>query len=118
MIYANEPGRAILFRVVKPMMEEIYGQLLDDLIHDNQSSPIFLHHIEYINQTSYPRTEVYEKTEPNQIVVDYIASMTDDYLIDLHKYLFPESSYYVEYTGYFNDLYERRLQLKGQLGME
>ncbi len=118
VIYANEPGRAILFRVVKPMMEEIYEQLLDDLVHDNQNSPIFLHHIEYVNQTSYPRTEAYEKTEPNQIIVDYIASMTDDYLIDLHKYLFPESSYYVEYTGYFNDLYERRLRLQGQLGME
>ncbi|MBR5570505.1 MAG: HD domain-containing protein [Oscillospiraceae bacterium] len=118
VIYANEPGRAILFRVVKPMMEEIYEQLLDDLIHENQNSPIFLHHIDYINQTSYPREEAYEKTEPNQMVVDYIASMTDDYLIDLHKYLFPDSNYYVEYTGYFNDLYERRLRMQGQLGME
>ena len=118
VIYANEPGRAILFRVVKPMMEEIYEQLLDDLVHDRQNSPIFLHHIEYVNQTPYPRQEAYEKTEPNQIIVDYIASMTDDYLIDLHKYLFPNSSYYVEYTGYFNDLYERRLQLNGHLGME
>jgi dGTPase len=36
--------------------------------------------------------------------VDYIASMTDDYLIDLHHYLFPDSSYKVEYTGYFEDL--------------
>ena len=107
-----------MFRVVKPMMEEIYEQLLDDLIHENQNSPIFLHHIDYINQTSYPREEAYEKTEPNQMVVDYIASMTDDYLIDLHKYLFPDSNYYVEYTGYFNDLYERRLRMQGQLGME
>ena len=43
--------------------------------------------------------------------------MTDDYLIDLHRYLFPNSSYYVEYTGYFNDLYDLR-RLKGQLSME
>ena len=34
-------------------------------------------------------------------MVDYIASMTDDYFIDLHRYLFPDSSYKVEYTGYF-----------------
>ena len=52
------------------------------------------------------------------MIVDYIASMTDDYLIDLHKYLFPESNYYVEYTGYFNDLYERRLRMQGQMTME
>ena len=50
--------------------------------------------------------------------MDYIASMTDDYLIDLHRYLFPDSSYYVEYTGYFNDLYALRNLLLGQLAME
>ncbi len=118
MIYANEPGRAILNRVVRPMMGEIYEQLLDDLIQDKPNSPIFRHHIDYVNQTRYPRTVSYNKTEPNQIVVDYIASMTDDYLIDLHRYLFPDSNYYVEYTGYFNDLYDLRNRLEGQVSME
>ena len=117
LIYANEPGRVILKRVVEPMMQEIYEQLLDDLLHDRQSSPIFRHHIDYVNQTRYPRPVPYEKTEPNQMIVDYIASMTDDYLIDLHRYLFPDSSYYVEYTGYFNDLYALK-RLQGQLSME
>ena len=118
MIYANEPGRVILNRVVKPMMEEIYEQLLDDLIQDKQSSPILLHHVDYVNQTRYPREIRYGKGEPNQIVVDYIASMTDDYLIDLHRYLFPDSNYYVEYTGYFGDLYERRDRISGQLTLD
>ena len=118
MIYANEPGRAILNRVVRPMMEEIYEQLLEDLIQDKQDSPIFRHHIAYVNETRYPRNVPYGKEEPNQVVVDYIASMTDDYLIDLHRYLFPDSNYYVEYTGYFNDLYALRNRLQGQLSME
>ncbi len=118
MIYANEPGRVILNRVVRPMMQEIYEQLLDDLIQDKPNSPIFRHHIEYVTQTRYPRTSSYTKTEPNQIVVDYIASMTDDYLIDLHRYLFPDSNYYVEYTGYFNDLYELRNRLQGQMSLD
>ncbi len=118
MIYANEPGRAILFRVVKPMMEEIYEQLLEDLIQDNQNSPILRHHVDYVNQTRYPRQVRYGKGEPNEIVVDYIASMTDDYLIDLHRYLFPDSNYYVEYTGYFNDLYEERNRISGQISMD
>ena len=86
------------------MMTEIYEQLLSDLQQSKTYSPIFKHHIDYVNQTHYPRTEKYEDTEPNQIVVDYIASMTDDYLIDLHRFLFPESTYEVEYTGYFRDL--------------
>ena len=118
MIYATEPGRAILNRVVKPMMEEIYEQMLDDLIQDKQSSPILLHHVDYVNQTRYDRTVRYGKGEPNSIVVDYIASMTDDYLIDLHRYLFPNSNYYVEYTGYFNDLYEQRNRLSGQMTLD
>ena len=117
LIYANEPGRAILNRVVKPMMEEIYEQLLEDLQEGNDNSPIFRHHIDYVNQTHHPRPVPYEQTEPNQIIVDYIASMTDDYLIDLHRYLFPNSNYYVEYTGYFNDLYDLRNRLEGQLGI-
>ena len=84
------------------MMEEIYGQLLDDLKQENKKSPIYTHHIDYVNLTHYRREIPYEKGEPNQIVVDYIASMTDDYFIDLHHYLFPESSYKVDYTGYFD----------------
>lgn len=118
MIYATEPGRPILNRVVKPMMQEIYEQLLEDLIQDKQNSPILLHHVDYVNQTSYPRQVRYGKGEPNQIVVDYIASMTDDYLIDLHRYLFPNSNYYVEYTGYFGDLYEQKGRISGQLTLD
>ena len=100
------------------MMEEIYEQLLEDLIQDNQNSPIWRHHVDYVNQTRYPRALRYGKGEPNEIVVDYIASMTDDYLIDLHRYLFPDSNYYVEYTGYFNDLYEECNRLSGQISMD
>ena len=42
-------------------------------------------------------------TEPNQIVVDYIAGMTDNYLIELHHHLFPDSPLRVEYKGYFDN---------------
>ena len=118
LIYLNEPGRAILERVVRPMMSDIYEQLLSDLQQDKRDSPIFRHHIDYVNQTRYSRPSSYEKTEPNQIIVDYIASMTDDYLIDLHRYLFPDSRYYVDYTGYFNDLYALRGKMDGQITME
>ena len=104
MIYENEPGRVKLEQAAKPMMTQIYEQLLEDLVLGKKNSPIFKHHIEYVNQSHYPRSAPYENTEPNQMVVDYIASMTDDYLIDLHHYLFPGSSYDVEYTGYFLDL--------------
>ena len=84
------------------MMAEIYGQLLDDLRGEKKNSPIYKFHIDYVNKTYYKRNEPYENTEPNQLVVDYIASMTDDYFIDLHRYMFPDSKYTVEYKGYFD----------------
>lgn len=102
MIYESANTRAKLDQAARPMMAEIYGQLLDDLKAGSLSSPIYTHHINYVNQSHYKRDVPYESTEPNQLVVDYIASMTDDYFIDLHHYLFPDSSYRVEYKGYFD----------------
>lgn len=102
MIYESEAGRAKLDLTVRPMMAQIYERLLEDLKTGNHASPIFTHHIDYVNQSHYTRSVPYEATEPNQLVVDYIASMTDDYFIDLHHYLFPESSFKVEYKGYFD----------------
>jgi len=103
MIYAGAAAMSKLDTVVRPMMGQVYGQMLDDLRSGNQKSPIFTHHIEYVNRVKYQRDFPYAKTEPNQLVVDYIASMTDDYFIDLHHYLFPDSDLHVTYRGYFNE---------------
>mgnify|MGYP001069760804 CR=1 FL=1 len=103
LIYENAAALAKLNTTVKPMMAEIYDQMLSDLRQRKKYSPIFTHHIGYVNRTHYARPTPYENSEPNQIVVDYIASMTDDYLIDLHHFLFPNSSYEVKYTGYFDE---------------
>ena len=101
-IYESAATRAKLDTTAKPMMGEIYEQMLADLQQGKEYSPIFRHHIHYINGARYHRDTPYGKEEPNQIVVDYIASMTDDYFIDLHDYLFPGSRYTVEYSGYFH----------------
>ena len=103
LIYNNAASLAKLDTSVKPMMAEIYEQLLEDLKQENKYSPIWRHHINVVNRTYYKREVPYEATEPNQIVVDYIASMTDDYFIALHKYLFPESQLRVKYKDYFNE---------------
>lgn len=102
IIYNHAATLSKLESSVKPMMSQIYDQLLEDLKLERKSSPIFTHHIAYVNQAHYTREVPYEKTEPNQLVVDYIASMTDDYLVDLHHFLFPQSELKVEYKGYFD----------------
>ena len=101
-IYGCAASTAHLESTIRPMMTEIYGQLLDDLTHGCRLSPIFTHHIQYVNQTHYNRDIPYERSAPNDLVVDYIASMTDNYFVDLHQYLFPDSPLKVQYLGYFD----------------
>ena len=86
-----------LKNALEPMMAAVYGQLLEDLRAGRKSSPIYMQHIREINRDGY------EKTEPNQLVVDYIASMTDDYFIELHEALFPHSNDKLQYRGYFGE---------------
>ena len=98
---------------VKPMMVELYGQLLDDLKSENRQSPIFTHHIQYVNAAHYNRAIPYGGGDPHDVVVDYIASMTDNYFIDLHAHLFPNSSLRVEYKGYFDENNPTMIPRKG-----
>jgi dGTPase len=101
-IYKNPSVDADYRNIIRPMMTELYEKLLGDLVSENTDSPIFTHHIDYVNKTHYSRKSPYESTEPNQLVVDYIASMTDDYFIDLHDHLFPNSQHKIKYKGYFD----------------
>ncbi len=101
-IYKTEKVEKGLETLVKPMMTQLFERLLSDLVSGNTSSPIFSHHIAYVNKAHYEREVPYENTEPSLIVTDYIASMTDDYFIDLHAYLFPDSMLKIEYKGYFD----------------
>ena len=101
MIYRHDAVDAGVQNRVRPMMERMYGRLLADLKAGHKTSPVFTHHIDYVNKAHYPRSVPYEQTESNQIVVDYIASMTDDYFIDLYDYLFPGDNMRIVYRGYF-----------------
>lgn len=101
LIYRSKEVAAPQEHIFKNMFAKMYKKLLDDVVSQNTSSPIFKHHIYFIGKWSkYYRGEDYSKTDPNQIVVDYIASMTDDYFIDLFSLLFPEEVT-IEYKSYF-----------------
>lgn len=70
----------------------------------NKESVLYKHHIAYVKKmTGYYSDVDYEENTPDDIVVDYIASMTDDYFVDLYKYLFPKGKHEVKYIGYFNE---------------
>ena len=101
-IYRNKNEEKQLNDTVKPMFREVYYKLLDDLRRRDTSSVIYKHHIDAVREAcGHYEDWDYGAEEPNQIVVDYIASMTDDYFIELYKYLFPDSDKAVIYHSYF-----------------
>jgi dGTPase len=102
LIYKNSQIKEKYNNSVKPMFEEIYYRLLDDVRLKRHNSIIFDHHIDFINKNRNKYIDKdYFLEEANQIVVDYISSMTDDYFIELYKHLFPNGKYNVEYISYF-----------------
>lgn len=86
---------------VQPMMERMYHAFVGDIEEGREESPIFRH---YLEQPMLRYDYAFElKHRPEDIVVDYIASMTDDYFIDLYAYLFPNDplNEQVDYRNYF-----------------
>ncbi len=77
-----------LEKIIHPMMNEMYQRLLDDLKSGDESSTIFAHHINAwfirLRNTSY-----LDSTPQDDIVCDFIASMTDNYFVELYRKLFP-----------------------------
>ncbi len=101
LIYKNDTVKKVLADSVEPMFEKLYFALLSDIKNSRRTSPIFTHHIDFVNATHYKRAIPYEENEPTMIVADYIASMTDDYFVDLFTYLFPNSTLKIKYKSYF-----------------
>lgn len=101
LIYDQKSEKELLVSTVKPMMLKMYEKLVCDLRKKNSRSVVFRHHIDYVSIAHYDRENPYAEESADQIVADYIASMTDDYFIDLYKFLFPESDLEIKYKGYF-----------------
>lgn len=106
LIYRKPELDAIYNQNVKPMFEAVYEELLKQAKEQNTDSVFVKHHLNYLaGQNQYSRyfnMEEYRATEANQLVVDFMASMTDDYFIDLYENLFPNGQYSINYKGYFD----------------
>lgn len=104
-IYRNEKLNEAYEGSIRPMFREIFERLLGDLREGRESSPVFRHHIAFVqDKVKWYGGWDYREEEPCQIVTDYIASMTDDYFLALHRFLFPKSSLGIRYHSYFADL--------------
>lgn len=104
-IYRSDKQNDAYRTNIEPMFREVYNKLLAYAKSQDENSVLYKHHICFIeNERKYYSGSAYREEEPNQIVVDYIASMTDDYFVDLYKFLFPSGKYRVNYISYFEDL--------------
>jgi dGTPase len=89
--------------VIQPMMVMVYEQLNIDINNQNKQSYVFKHYLDHkIQGTCYKDKETISANS-HEIVTDYIASMTDDYFIDLFDKLYPnhELSSQIKYVPYF-----------------
>ncbi len=104
-IYEPE-DRNTPYPTIKTMFGRMYEKLNEDLIGKKEKSLVYRHHIDKIFagfKDEAQMREEYLREDNNQIVVDYIASMTDDYFLDVHEYLFP-NTVRIEYNSYFGDV--------------
>ncbi|MGI6105639.1 MAG: deoxyguanosinetriphosphate triphosphohydrolase family protein [Raoultibacter sp.] len=105
LIYLQEGVISGTGNIVESMFADMYEKLLDDYRTNNTESPLFKHHVTNLATRSKTFTaQDYLKEEPNQIIVDYMASMTDSYFIALYEYLFPGSEKHIITKSYCDNL--------------
>ena len=101
-IYDCEGWRAGSGNMVEEMFAEMYERLLHDVQSGDTNSAVARHHVKQLAKKSRSITAAgyLSETEPNQVVVDYMASMTDRYFMELYRHLFPRSNKHILAQGY------------------
>lgn len=104
-IYDTEGMVSTTANIVDEMFARLYERLLSDLEQGNEESALFKHHIDWLVSKSATLTrDAYLQEDPNQIVVDFISSMTDDYFMALFAHLFPAENARLSICGYCANL--------------
>lgn len=105
LIYDCEGMTADAGNVVEEMFELLYDRLRNDVLAGNESSPVFRHHVAKLCAKSRSITpDAYLAEGADQVVCDYIASMTDNYFMAVFRHLFPNENLQVAVRGYCADL--------------
>ncbi len=75
--------------VIEPLMKGLYARLKDDIRSGRTESPVFRYYLnDRFQGRCYKNADTGEITaDANDIVTDFIASMTDDYFIDICRHL-------------------------------
>ena len=95
-------------KITSNLMNEtknMYLHIYQDAVSHNKNSCLYRHHIATVleKQRWYPAEIPYEESDPDDLTMDFIAAMTDDYCVDYHALLFPKSTHRISYVGYFDE---------------
>jgi len=101
------------YGAISDMMKILYNRFCDDFKNNNYDSLLYKHHLNnnvignyYRDKNAASRAIPKDKHTANDVVVDFIASMTDDYFVECFKFLYPKSELneQIKYVGYFDGL--------------
>ncbi|HEY8443259.1 MAG TPA: HD domain-containing protein [Clostridia bacterium] len=106
LIYKNPKVNEVYYETIKPMFDMLYERFLCDVKSKDYNSFIFKHHFNYAYLAqNYLENglDLDNDIDCNDLVVDYIASMTDDYFVEVFQKLFPDSKLKIKYISYFEE---------------
>ena len=106
LIYSDLKLNEPYYMIIQPLMKKLYQAMIKDVKEGQTTSPVFTHYLNLPGLGSYyrdPKTHQMNAS-PSDIVTDYIASMSDDYFIDVCKYLHLDDTLIekVRYHEYFD----------------
>ncbi len=105
LIYLNEDRVEPYDESIKPLMKKLYARFLYDLENNNTDSPIFRHYIDNpALSPKYRNSKGALCVDADDIVTDCIASMTDDYFVDVCAELHIDDDAFkkIKYHSYFD----------------
>ena len=87
---------------VRELFSALYQSSLDDLREGREEAPVFRHHVLPVERhLSYYGRSYEVEDDPDQVVVDYIAAMSDDYFVAACERLFPQAREIFPQRSYF-----------------
>lgn len=103
-IYGAGEVNSGLGRECAQLFDALFDHELEALRAGDESSAIFCQHVRGCERrlSHYGRTYDWED-DPEQTVVDFISSMTDDYFMATCQAVFPDSAKLFPLRGYFGD---------------
>lgn len=92
LIYGVPEVNADFSDNMQELFRMLYESVVDDLSAGREGSPVFRHHIRFVNEwlSHYGHTYPWED-DLDLTAVDYLSSMTDDYFMAICEHLFPGS---------------------------